>query len=176
MLAKGKLNARNISPERFLSQGVIIKNNYLPQHLNMTTVNNRIDINLLYAVSETRVRVTADKVIFKTKMPLVSVEIFQLFHLIPVPTRIGENFYYIGRSTEYLLTNYLREHFTSISQIDLDSCTLTSNADPICKQSQPITNQKSPKYKCEGQLLNHPTSFPHSCKKAKKNPHRYWKR
>lgn len=175
MLAKGKLNARIISPDLFLSQVVIIKNN-LPQHLNIPTVNNRIDINLLYAVSETRVRVTTDKVIFEIKIPLVSVEIFQLFHLIPVPTRIDENFYYIEPSTEYLLANYLREHFTSISQMDLDSCTLTSTAERICKQNQPITNQKSPKYTCEAQLLNHPTSVPNSCKKKKINPQRYWKR
>lgn len=170
-----KLNPSIISPTALSSQLQIIRSN-LPKHLSLPAINNKVDPNLIYQLSYTQASMVDDRIIFEARIPLISAENFQLFHLHPIPTLINNEYRSVQPTTDFLLVDFLRDHFSSISSTDIEACVVTPASERMCKQTKPLMNRRSTVYSCELDLLDHPDSLPPSCKISSSEPTKYFLR
>lgn len=158
----GHLNPQIIPPSVLIPQLSVIRHN-IPKQLALPSVENKLDVNLIYRLASVKTRVLKNIVIIEAFIPLISTEVFQLFHLIPLPVKLNDTFFFVQPNNNYMLANYHRDHFSSLTENSVSSCTTTSTNERFCKLDQPISARKTTQFLCETLLLDHPSSIPSSC-------------
>lgn len=87
----------------------------LPNHLTLPTVQRRIDSKTIFSMTKIKSRLSEDKLLLEIRLPLISVENFQIFKMISVPTRIETHYAYIKPIQDYLIANLERDKYATLS-------------------------------------------------------------
>lgn len=113
------------------------------------------DILQIYHLMTIEGRCTEKYIIFKLRIPLLAMEDFELFSIIPIPTLSNKTFFAIQPSSPYLIVNLHRDQYYPLDKNELRACILTATDNYICKQARPIYRKGSSVSSCEVDLLNH---------------------
>lgn len=167
------INPLILSPKLMLEQLQFIQNN-LPNHLTLPKINNKIDTKTIFSMTTIKSRLNKHKLILELQLPLTLVETFQMFKLIPVPTKIDTHYAYINPSQNYLIANLDRDRYTTLNSDDFNKCLLSSENTYICKPQYPLYTGRSKQHLCEIELLIHPQTIPSSCQLSLTDKRKFW--
>lgn len=167
------INPLILPPRLMLQQLQYIQNN-LPSHLTLPIINNTLDTKTIFSMTSIQSRLSTNRLILEFRIPLSSVETFQMFKLIPVPTKVGTHYAYINSHQNYLITNLERDRYTNINSDELNKCFLTSEGIYVCKPQYPLYTGRSKQNHCEIEFLNHPQKIPSSCQLSLTDNLKFW--
>lgn len=172
-IKNGAISLRLLTPSQLIDQLAVIRR-YLPPDLKLPYDESSSQTRQLYQLMSTEARVTKKNFIIRVKIPLPYREEYQLFHLIPVPTRHENKFVFIEPSSTHLIVNLLRNNYYGLSEEELHRCKYLSNQQYLCEQHHPIYNTESNISRCEIDLLNHVSTLSPFCNLRSTNPSRTW--
>lgn len=112
-------------------------------------------------------------IIFAISIPLVTLTDYELFHLIPLPTKTpNNNSIFILPNSKYLAISNNKALYTHLDEID--NCKSLSSNYHICPVSNPVISTHS-KPNCETEILLNPSKIPYSCDtRLSKMPKETW--
>lgn len=173
------VNAKNgtphptiITPDQLKNVLLKIKQE-LPGDLQLPYLGIENDILPLYEISSMSATIRKEKVIYEFKIPLPFRENFQLYKVIPLPTRLNNKLVFVQPTSKYLIIDYKKENYYNIESEDLNHCKNLNN-NFLCEMSHPLFNTNSNNPKCEIQLLQRIQSFPTSCEIKESNVSTVW--
>lgn len=170
----GILNPLIVSRQTMSEQLLNVQNN-LPKQLSLPKIgNNHIDLATISKLAQTKTRLTNGKIIIEIRLPLISTEDYQLYHLIPVPTKVDDHYLFIQPAHDYLIVNLLRERYTSLDANEFKKCSRSTDGTYICNTHYPIYTANSKNLRCEMELLNHPHEIPETCVLTRTTDNRFW--
>ncbi|KAF9805595.1 hypothetical protein SFRURICE_020980 [Spodoptera frugiperda] len=130
----------------------LLKNN--ENHLynlwkNQTSVVEA-EFNDLYSLLKVRAKYSGKYLIIEIKIPLIERDLYEVFHLIPVP-RITENNMMMKVETisQMAAINMRKDSYLTITDTDLQSCLLQNPATILCHIRRPIHHMKDDHSLCE---------------------------
>lgn len=147
---------------------------HLPSNVHLPKLQNKLDVSLIYKVSEISSTLVSQQLFCEFQIPLILNIDFQLFKALSVPAKGTDGYMYIQPEKENLLISYDRSHITYLSPSEFDKCHKTSTQAFICKNLNPIFNPSTDRFSCERQLLNHASSVPKTCVLKRTIPGQYW--
>lgn len=159
---QGHINNHLFTPEIFLQQLEKINNN-LPTGTKIPDTP-KDDLKSLYKLLKGKARVTRKRVVFDLVLPLISTSEYELFKLIPVPTKHGNQRVAIIPESSYLLITLERDKFYQLDQIEYNACLKTTTLKKICKLQHPIYTTQSNRSLCERELLRQNTDINEFCR------------
>lgn len=167
------LNPLVISPIT-LEQQLLDIQNKLPKHLTLPKIDHNFDIKLISAISQTKTVMSPGRIIMEIKLPLITLEDYQIFKLVPIPFKSSEGYVYITPPHEYLIVNLLRERYTSLDTRDFAKCAKSIGDSYVCEPQFPLYTTNSENLRCELELINHSDQIPKSCTLTLSNKRRFW--
>lgn len=96
--------------------------------------------------------------------PLVSKTDFQVWHVIPIPTRHNNSHVTIVPDAEYMMINLQRESFYVLNHQELRTCIRQHKTMFICNMKHPLYTSTSTIGSCERGLLNNMFTLHPSCR------------
>ncbi|GBP02363.1 hypothetical protein EVAR_101193_1 [Eumeta japonica] len=102
--------------------------------------------------------VAYERVIFIIELPLVNQEQFELFKVIPIPTKINDTTISITTTIEYLATNRHRDEYLAMNTLQFSECTIVKGDIHLCSTRQVRITRDSSIYSCEIALFRNKTS------------------
>lgn len=166
----GKIHPLLFTPKQLKHQINLIRHE-IPNSLFIPGNESPQGLVQLYKIMSTMARVVDNYLIVDCKLPLPEKEIFQIFHLIPVPTPYKDKYVYIQPSSKFLVTNLQR---TLIYQMDdMDQCNTVTDY-YFCRQNHPIFTIGSNHSLCELELLNHAREISSKCDVRTTEPKVVW--
>lgn len=158
----GKPHPSIITPKQVDDLLTSIQKN-LPKELTLPVDRFSNSILQIYRLGQISTAIVGDKIIFNLKIPLPLRESYQLYKVVPLPTRHNNDYVFIQPSLEFLVVDYNREHYYSLNKMDLNNCLTDDLEDYLCRIVHPIFNVHSENNLCEIDLLKHDQSIPSSC-------------
>ena len=151
MFAKrNALHPKIISPRKLLSE-LQISTKHLPSHLHFPYSLLEQNTEGMINIAEIKVFRVNTLLVFVISNPLIVDEIFNLYKLIPYPTRfIDKQFIYVSPKEEFLFINEQRTLFTLLS--DINGCKTVHPELFLCKIDKPLFNRINNKL-CEVEIL-----------------------
>lgn len=159
----GKINPLLLTPRQFKNQISMI------QHHTVSTekipgYESNGDLTKLYKIISAKTRVTKEKIIIEINIPLVSGEKYQLFRVIPLPTRHDGKTVEIQPSSQYLSITLDRNKYWLLNDFELSQCNSSNGAEYLCNVNTPIYTANSNVAACEVTLLAHKRELEGTCK------------
>ncbi len=159
---QGHINPHLFTPDQFAKQLAKINNN-LPTGTKIPE-NPQDDLRSLYKLLKGKTRVSENQIIFEIILPLVSASEFELFKIIPVPTKYKLHRVAIIPESDYMIITLEKDKFYQLNENEYNSCLVTINGRRICNPHQPMYTAQSNRSQCERELLRHSTSLNPHCK------------
>lgn len=159
----GKINPLLLSPEQFARQISIIQG-HIPTSVKIPGYKAGENLSSVYKIISTRARVMKSKIIIEVSIPLINVEQFQLFNLVPITTTQNNHSVSIKPSAKYLATTLDRGKYWIMDEIDFRACRSTKSKEYICDSNRPLYTSNSKVAECEIKLLSHAKEFARTCK------------
>jgi hypothetical protein len=158
----GQLHPSIITPSR-LSKKLNSVVPYLPPGTKFCSSLSTNNIHRLLNVVDMHVYYDRGNLVYIIKIPLVALDSYRLYHLIPLPSKQSDNVLslYIEPSHEFLLIDDAKQHYLSLSEGQLNRCK-TFGTSKICKQEQPILSSHVHEI-CEMKLFTCTTMIPTNC-------------
>lgn len=160
-LYQGHVNSHLFTPDQFLQQLVKVNSN-LPAGSRVPETPQD-DLKPLYKLLKGKARVTSRRIIFDITLPLVSTSEYQLYKVIPVPTKHGNHRVSIVPESKFLMITLEKDYFYQLSENEYTLCQKTTNLKAICKIHHPSYSAQSNRSKCERQLLVQNTRLSEFC-------------
>lgn len=151
-LQQGHVSSYLFTPYQFKRELDKI-NDIIPNGLQLP-VNPHQDMKAFYEIMRGRMRVTKDKILLEIVLPLVSVDEFQVFHIIPVPVQHNNEQICIIPESQYLVITLKRHIFYQLNEDDINKCIKTHDTPLICPAMQSARSVTSSRGKCERTLLD----------------------
>lgn len=161
-LHQGQVSSHVFSPKQFKEQVEVMKSE-LPIDSMVPEIAQK-DIKSVYRIIRGSARVTTNYIILKIIFPLVSKMDFQLWHVIPIPTRHNNSHFTIVPDAEYMMMNLQRESFYVLNHQELRTCLRPNDQTFICNMKHPLYTATSTVGACERGLLNNLFNLHPSCK------------
>lgn len=158
-LQQGHVSSYLFTPKQFKHELETI-NDHIPSGQRLP-LNPQHDMTAFYEIMRGQMRVTKNSILIQIHLPLVSIEEFQVYHLIPVPIRHGHEHISIIPESPYLLITLKRNTFYQMNEQDLNQCIKPHGTAMICPAGQPINSVESSRSKCERDLLTGQQDFGH---------------
>lgn len=149
-----------MSPHQFLNELSKISS-YLPVLTSFALPLTMKNVNELLSVARISVYYSQTKLIFKISNPLIAQLNYNVFNIIPLPTRF-DNEHHVFLLTEYQYLAMSESKSTYIPLHNLDNCHTLSNEDTICYLNSPTYATRT-KPICEVEILLNPNHIPTSC-------------
>ncbi|XP_037915046.1 uncharacterized protein LOC119653958 [Hermetia illucens] len=166
----GKFNPQLLAPQQ-LQQELSNIREELPPHLRVPTKSN--DLLELYNIMTIEGRIMAEHIIFRLKLPLISVESFELFYIVPVPISANGIATAITTTLRYLIVNWDRDQYYPMPDQEVEHCHRTQKLNYVCRQRHPLYRIGSRVNACEMSFISHIPSK-ERCKMSKlDNPSRW---
>lgn len=87
----GTIHPTILKPQTLIEQISIIQNN-LPKQLTLPLTSHTVDVLTVMKTSSLKTKIVKDKIIIEMRIPVTSSEDYQVFKLIPVPTKIQDKY------------------------------------------------------------------------------------
>lgn len=117
-----------------------------------------------YRLLTTRAAIVKEQVIFEVQIPLVQGEDYQIFNVIPVPTKYHNGYAYLEPQSQYVLVSSTRVWYQPISAVKLSECKRWEEGTVICQLEGPMYKIASTEEHCEMALLSHVKEPPSKCR------------
>lgn len=103
-------------------------------------------------------------IMMELRVPILRTETYKLYKTIPIPTKFNNKYTIISPTSNMFLTNQDYNKYIPITESELSDCRILNSGKYICKQNEPIFNNKDDI--CELMLLSKPFSnkIPNTCK------------
>lgn len=113
-------------------------------------------------------------VIIEVGLPILSLEVSDIFKAIPIPTRVGGEYMMILPSSNMFITNADKSQYIPLSEEELKQCIPRGGGKLICRQMEPIHNGEE--NVCELTLLAKPymNVLPRNCAVKSVPAHNYF--
>lgn len=168
-----KLSPTIITPQQLKKQLQTIRQ-HIDGSLGVPEDYTHNSMKTLYQIMNVKAMVTGDKIIFKSTLPLLHNEKFQIFKLIPVPTKEGSNLLWIESTVEFLLATINRGYFYPITEQEYEKCIEYGDNQFICERNKPLFTATTDKNKCEINLLEHKKQVTGDCQIRKTDLTNVW--
>jgi hypothetical protein len=139
----------------------------LPHDLSLPTPARVAYEHVLMNIVDIDVFLNDDVLGYVLKTPLVNSAVYNLYKLIPFPTKVNSSentFVFIEGEKDYFMIDTLKQVYAKLSELDLDKCKVISPDWRICKQTFPMKSTHLHQ-ECEVRLLDPITSIPLDCNK-----------
>lgn len=147
----GRISPILVTPQQISRELTIIKE-HLPTSLRLPT--DQRDLIQIYKTMTAASRIVKNHVIIKINIPLVNVERFDLFKMIPIPAVTNGTLIAIQPCSVYIALNSHKDHYYTITPEELLSCMSTENQNYLCHQSHPLYHKIGTICSCEASLIN----------------------
>lgn len=117
----GKLHPYLIPPDQ-LENEIRKLSNYIPNQLILPISLKKIDYNLLYQLCKLSAVVLNNIIIFEIKIPLLEINHFEIFKIIPLPKFIKDTYIVPSIDSEFILLDKSEDKYTLITSSDLEHC------------------------------------------------------
>lgn len=150
-LQQGHISSYLFTPAQFKRE-LEKMNDHIPDDQKLP-INPQDDMAAFYEIMRGQMRVTKKNVLIQIHLPLVSIEEFQVYHLIPVPSQHNNEHICIIPESSYLLITLKRNLFYQMNENELNKCIKPHGTTLICPSTRPLHDMESEKSKCERDLL-----------------------
>ena len=161
MFAKKNIIHPNIlSPKNLLSE-LIISTKFIQNNLHFPYALLEQNTESIINLADVKVFKISELLIFVIRIPLAVDETYDLYKLIPFPTKIFDNkFIYVKPRQEYLLINEQRTIFSLLP--NMEKCKHVHPELLICETDKPLFTRLKNRM-CEVELLSETTVIPKDC-------------
>ncbi|CAG9137916.1 unnamed protein product, partial [Plutella xylostella] len=135
---RGHLDMRLFTPSQLIDQLSHISST-LQKRLSFPVKDLRKDINNLYKLIYVKARIT-NYMLFELHIPLISDDEYVLYRTIPVPMKIGQSQLTIRRSMDYIATNFVKNTYIAMDELEVQQCITTDDNNILCHARHPIYN------------------------------------
>ncbi|CAG9135063.1 unnamed protein product [Plutella xylostella] len=149
---RGHLDMRLFTPSQLIDQLSHISST-LQKRLSFPVKDLRKDINNLYKLIYVKARIT-NYMLFELHIPLISDDEYVLYRTIPVPMKIGQSQLTIRRSMDYIATNFVKNTYIAMDELEVQQCITTDDNNILCHARHPIYNLYNKAAPCEAKLLS----------------------
>lgn len=149
-----RLDPKIITPHQLKSQLQKIKE-HVGDSFKVPEDYTHNSMRTVYQIMSVRAMVNNDKIIFKLTLPLLHNEQFQIFKLIPVPTKANDSFVLMQPSIDFLLATRNRNYFFTMVDREFNNCIMYSDDQYICKRNKPLLTTATHLHECEINMLEH---------------------
>ena len=157
-LQHGNLHPLLLTHEQLKQQLQLIR-----QHISPTSKLVTNNMRTLMKLTSVLIKLNKDKVIFKLKIPIVDVDQFNLFYMVPIPSTHNNRILKIIPKKEFIAINKHKDKYFLLTPVELSLCTRVELQNIVCKQ--PIIERINDfKENCELALMNHKTINASKCK------------
>lgn len=158
----GQLHPSVITPA-ILSEELNKAVPYLPPGTKFCSSLEVSSIHKLLSTFDMHVYYSKRNLVYIIDIPLVSLNSYRLYHLIPLPSKQNDNnlFLYIEPSHEFILIDDAKQHYLSFNEGQLSRCK-KFGLKKICKQEQPILSSHIHET-CEMKLFTYTAMIPKNC-------------
>ncbi|XP_050524817.1 MATH and LRR domain-containing protein PFE0570w-like [Daktulosphaira vitifoliae] len=157
---RNQLHPIVIKPEQFLNEinHILTK---IPNNLQVPINVNLDNINEIFKILEIKTIYNNNKLIFKIKLPLSSINNYIIYHIVPIfiPFNNQNQFIHLTKNVKYLFTDNLISHYIKFDS--LSNCQLLNNVF-VCKSDAFFSGTDKVPI-CETDLLNNKYSLPSTC-------------
>ncbi|XP_075164223.1 uncharacterized protein LOC142236813 [Haematobia irritans] len=150
----GKINPLLLTPDQLQAEIEQIKI-HMPHYLKLPVTDD--DILQMYKLMKIKGGLTEDHVVFTISLPLVELDDFKLYHLIPVPTRVGDSLSVINICSSMLAVNLDQQQYFPVSTLNLQKCDVLRQDLFICSDIQLKFNFGAEICSCEISLFQNVT-------------------
>ncbi|KOB71914.1 Iris-A [Operophtera brumata] len=159
----GKFNFHLLTPEQLRDEMTIITG-LLSRDMTLPLNNLQSDLSKMYHLLTVKARASNKFIIFEIKIPLVSRDNFELYHLIPIPQQIENRMISLVPISNYVAVNMQKDSYVTITERDLHNCIEFDNDSHLCSLKQPIYQMKLDEHLCvKSQLSNQCQTMTSSC-------------
>lgn len=150
----GKFNFHLLTPEQLRNEMNIITG-LLSRDLALPLNNLHSDLSKMYSLLTVKARASNKFIIFEIKIPLVSRDNFELYHLLPIPQQIENKMISLVPVSNYVAVNMQKDSYVPITERELHNCIEFDKDSHLCPLKQPIHQMKIDEQLCvKSQLSN----------------------
>lgn len=95
----------------------------IPSNTKLPFPTKHKDILSLYKICTVTSAIREMRIIYEIKLPLPFNENYQLYKILPFPTKIGNKFLYVHQSMDYVLIDFDKKHFYDLTSKEVNKCT-----------------------------------------------------
>lgn len=138
----GKFNIHIITPKQLQNELNFISGQ-LKQELSLPVKNIQSDLQNIYHLLKIRAKMTDQYLIIEIKIPLISRDYYDLYHVLAVPKQVGQNMVTLLPIAEYVGINIQKDSYLPISHEELEQCIPHDASTYMCYLRRPIYKMKS---------------------------------
>ena len=162
---KGKISPVLLSPAQ-LQQEINKINQHIPSDIVVPGTEEIVregSYGHIFNLMKAQTTVKNHRLIVCLTIPLIKLEVFQIFQLIAIPFRHKGKSAYIAPGSKFLVINLARDRYFPAMEINHGLCSPYTNEYLLCKPAGPIYTAGSKEGKCEIELLRHLGDLHESC-------------
>lgn len=144
----GRFNFHLLSPEQLRNELRVIASQ-ISNELTLPIENIHTNVQNIYHLLNIKARMCNDYLLFEIKVPLVSRDSFEIFHLIPVPTATNHSkMIDTVPISEYLAVSLAKDAYITMKKEDVASCQQQEKT-YLCQLKKPVYHLKQEESLCD---------------------------
>lgn len=152
-----------LTPKQLLKE-VSRMNSELPTKLKIPGIDEKMDTLRLYRIMSVTSQITDKLLIFGVKIPLILDKSFRVFHVIPVPLLIGDEFVKIIYNNKYLMVDEHFEQYYPMGELEIHGCKEFEEDHILCMPKHPMVSRQAHRDDCGfGLLIGQYGTIPKNC-------------
>jgi hypothetical protein len=144
----GKFDVHLIIPTQLRNELNVISGQ-IPKDLTLPITNIQTDFKQIYQFLQVKTRLTDKYLIFEMRLPLVSKDAYNIYRVIPISHKQGNNSVSITPIADYIAINMEKDTYIPMSSTDLQECVPYEFSAHLCHLKHPIYQRKSDKDLCK---------------------------
>ncbi|KAI5638999.1 baculovirus F protein domain-containing protein [Phthorimaea operculella] len=134
---QGQFNLHLLTPQQLQNQLNIISG-LLTSDITLPIENTYKDFYKIYKLLKIRARMTEDYFMFEIKIPLMSRDVYDLYHVISIPKPYGKQTISITPTSEFVGINLQKDSYLPLTQENLHQCVRRDSSTYLCDSQTPI--------------------------------------
>lgn len=151
---QGHVSPAVITPEQ-LKQHLETASHTISSELQVPGENKAYHLAQIYSILEARIKLTTTHILLQIRIPLISRDIMNLYHLIPVPFNHQNTMQMITTQYKGMAVNKRQDKYYMLTIAEKKQCKSFTNDLIICKNQHGIYNTNNGEVKCEMAIFTH---------------------
>lgn len=143
----GNFNIHLLTPRQLLQELNLIAGR-ISKDLSLPIDNLQVNLNKIYHLLKVKARLTKEYLLFEIKIPLVSRDLYDVYKIIPIPRKNGDNMVTLPSISEYVAINLQKDLYLPLTAIELQTCYQYENGMHLCPLQTPLFQFNSDQSLC----------------------------
>lgn len=139
---QGRFSLHLLTPDQLQKQLNIISG-LLSSEVTLPIASIQQDLYKVYQLLQVKARMTEQYFLFEIKVPLISRDTYDLYHIISIPQQIGNSMVSVTPIANFVAINLQKDSYLPLSTDELQECTRKDHSTYFCNIHQPIYKMKS---------------------------------